>query len=85
MSGPEPEVYQMEHVREALAKDGRVNELELEVALVGGKVIVSGTVGSDERREAITTVVRELCPDREVVNQTSVLSVLPNPEAERIS
>ena len=81
---PEPEVYLMEHLREALAKDHRVNELELELTAAGGKVFVSGTVATEERRAAVTEVLRELVPDREIVNQTSPLSVAPRPDAERI-
>jgi osmotically-inducible protein OsmY len=80
----EPEVYLLEHVRAALAKDPRVNELELDVALVNDAIFVSGMVGTDDRRRAIGEVVSELVPDRRVVNQTSVLSVSPRPSAERI-
>jgi osmotically-inducible protein OsmY len=81
----EPPDYLVEHVLDALAKDPRVNELELDVALTGGKVFVSGTVASEARRRAVTEVVREMVPDREVVNQTSVLSVSPHPAPERLS
>jgi osmotically-inducible protein OsmY len=81
---PEPDVYQAEHLREALAKDPRVNELELDVSLARGVVYVSGTVGTQARRDAVTEVLRELAPGQDVVNQTSVLSVSPPPEAERI-
>jgi osmotically-inducible protein OsmY len=84
MAQDEPDVYVTEHLREALAKDPRVNELELEVSLAGGKLFVSGTVSTEARRRAVTEVLAELAPDREVVNQTSVLSVSPKPEAERI-
>ncbi len=82
--GPEPEAYVTEHLREALAKDPRVNELELEVTLAGGKVFVSGTVATEERVAAVGEVLRELAPDREVVNQTSPLSVGTRPDPESI-
>lgn len=82
--GDQPDVYLVEHLREALAQDPRVNELELEVTLAGGKVFVSGTVGTNGRRDAVTDVLRELVPEREVVNQTSVLSIGSVPDSERI-
>ena len=80
---PEPEDYQVQRVREALAKDPRVGELELEVRFAGGKVFVSGLVGTDERRRAIDEVAREVVPDLRVVNETAVSSFPappPNPE-----
>jgi osmotically-inducible protein OsmY len=84
MADSEPDVYVMEHARAALAKDPRVAELELDVTVAADTVFVSGTVGSEERRRAVTEVLRELLPEREVVNQTSVLSVDTTPAAERI-
>jgi len=64
--------YVAAHVQEALARDQRVNEPELGVTVVKGRVVVSGQVPSEERREAVTDVVRECCPDLEVENRTTV-------------
>ena len=64
--------YVAAHVQEALARDHRVNEPELGVAVVKGRVVVSGHVPSEQRREAVTEVVRECCPDLEVENRTTV-------------
>ena len=70
---PDPtDAYVAEHVREALATDERVNEPELEVQVVGGRVFVTGVVPSDERRSAVGDVVAECCPDLEVENRTTV-------------
>ena len=71
MSTGEPQ-YVAAHVQEALARDERVNEPELEVTVVKGRVVVSGHVPSEERREAVTEVVREYCPDLQVDNRTTV-------------
>ena len=71
MSTDEPQ-YVAAHVQEALARDQRVNEPELGVTVVKGRVVVSGQVPSEERREAVTDVVRECCPDLEVENRTTV-------------
>ena len=64
--------YVEAHVQEALARDQRVNEPELGVTVVKGRIVVSGNVPSEQRREAVTEVVRECCPDLEVENRTTV-------------
>lgn len=64
--------YIAAHVQEALARDQRVNEPELGVMVVKGRVVVSGHVPSEQRRDAVTEVVRECCPDLEVENRTTV-------------
>jgi hypothetical protein len=66
------DVYVAEHVREKLATDERVNEPELEVQVVGGRVFVTGVVPTDERRSAVGVVVAECCPDLEVENRTTI-------------
>jgi osmotically-inducible protein OsmY len=68
----EPPHYQVQRVREALAHDPRVGELELDVSIRAGKVLVAGTVPSREVQEGITEVVGEVLPDLEVHNQTRV-------------
>jgi osmotically-inducible protein OsmY len=80
----EPEHYVTERIREALAQDSRVNELELEVTMAGGKVFVSGTLPSQERKDAVTDVVREVVPDVEVHNQTSVMTPAGDVEDEEL-
>lgn len=71
MSAEEQE-YVAAHVHEALARDPRVNEPELQVSIVKGRVLVTGVVPTDERRAAVTDVVQERCPDLEVENRTTV-------------
>jgi hypothetical protein len=50
-------------------------------------VFLTGSVGSEERREALTTVVGELLPDLEVVNHTTVEAPagMPEPDVEKLS
>lgn len=72
MSDDRTEDYTAAHVQEELARDPRVNEPELEVKVVGGRVFVTGTVPTEERHRAVTDVVRECCPDLEVENRTTV-------------
>ena len=59
-------------IAELLAEDERVNELGLQVSLRGDAVVIDGTVATDERRDAITAVVREQLPDRRVDNRVQV-------------
>ena len=65
--------YVAAHVQEALARDPRVNEPELGGTVVNGRRVVGNGHGpSQERRDAVTEVVRECCPDLEVENGTPV-------------
>lgn len=80
----EPPHYQVQRVREALAHDPRVGELELEVTIRAGKAFVGGTVPTDEVRRAVTEVVGEVVPDLEVHNQTAVASIPEGREVERL-
>ncbi|HSJ50036.1 MAG TPA: BON domain-containing protein [Actinomycetota bacterium] len=78
------EEYTAAHVQEALAQDPRVNEPELEVQIVGGRVFVTGTVPTAERRDAVADVVRETCPGLEVENRTTVARYPESDGAERV-
>jgi osmotically-inducible protein OsmY len=79
-----PDTYTAEHVHEALAKDDRVNEPELDVQVVGGKVFVTGVVPTEERRDAVAEVVRECCPHLGVENRTTVARYGAGGETERV-
>ena len=68
--------YLIQRIREALAHDPRVGELELGVNLRAGKLYLTGTVHTDRRRRAVSEVVREVAPGVEVHNQISVVSGL---------
>lgn len=76
--------YVAAHVQEALARDPRVNEPELEVQVVSRRVFVTGVVPTNERREAIEAVVREMSPDLVVENQTTVARYPEAGEPERV-
>jgi osmotically-inducible protein OsmY len=76
--------YLVARIRDALAKDSRVNEPELEVAVSGGKVMVTGTVPTESRRTAVSEVVRELAPDMEVRNATEVGPAIGQPRVEAV-
>jgi hypothetical protein len=86
-SDPLPEPYLAEHVKDALANDPRLSELHVDVTITSGKVFLTGSVGSEERREALTAVVGEVLPDLEVVNHTTVEAPAgrPEPDVEKLS
>lgn len=87
MQRPESESdrYLVAHIREKMAQDPRVNELELEIQVTTGrKVFIMGTVPTRERQQAISEVARELLPDHEIHNQTTVQVLAEGQGAETI-
>jgi osmotically-inducible protein OsmY len=76
--------YLMARIRDALAKDPRVNEPELVVAVSGGTVMVSGTVPTEARRQAVADVVHDVAPGMEVRNATEVGPALGEPRVESV-
>ncbi|MFN2590584.1 MAG: BON domain-containing protein [Actinomycetota bacterium] len=81
---PEPPHYQVQRVREALAHDPRVGELELQVTIRAGKAFVAGTVPTEEVQRAVTEVVREVVPELDVQNQTTAPTFPEDEEVERL-
>lgn len=80
----QPDDYVVQHVREALANDPRVSELHVEVTVTADRVFITGTVPSEERREVIAAVVRELLPEHHVSNHVTVEPISGSPEVERL-
>ncbi len=80
----EPENYLVAHIREALANDPRVNELGLTVTISGSKIFVTGEVATAQRKDAVAEVVREVCPDHQVYNETAVRQLLDVDEPEEL-
>lgn len=81
----EPKQYQVERIREALAHDSRAGELEIEVKIRGAKVFLRGTVPTEERRDAIATIAKEVLPDHDIHNETVVATLSEEPGVERLS
>jgi hypothetical protein len=76
--------YLIAHVHEALGRDPRVAELELDVHVAGRTVVVAGAVASEEERRAVTDVLVELLPDHRVVNETEVAAFPETDDVERL-
>jgi len=82
---PPSDPYLAERIRTAIAQDPRVNELGINVALVGDHVFVTGTVPTPERRDAVGAVVGELFPDLAVHNDVTVQHVGSHPIRETLT
>ena len=85
IQGIEPPHYRAQRLQEALAHDERVNELQLEVKIVGDQVFITGEVYSEERRNAVTDIAAELFPDCKIHNQTTVVRAETPAEAEDLA
>ena len=81
----EPPEYVVAHLREALARDPRVNELELNVQIAAGKVFITGDVATPDRQRAVAEVARELLPEWEIHNGTAITPISEPTEAEQMS
>jgi hypothetical protein len=77
--------YLVERVRDVLAKDRRVGELELDIRGREGGVRVAGTVVTRQQHEAVPLVLREAFPGLRVENRTELAARDEPEEAERIT
>lgn len=82
---PAQDAYLAAHVQQALAEDERVHEQGIAVVLAGDVVVLSGTVLSEERREAIEVVAREVVGDRPLRNTVTVADLSEPETMERIT
>jgi osmotically-inducible protein OsmY len=76
---PERDEYRLQHVRERLAQDPRLNTLDVHLDMQGQVVVLTGHAETEERRQTIGALVSELLPGVEVDNRTTVEAV-PDPE-----
>jgi predicted nucleotidyltransferase len=67
----EPDEYLVARAHDALVRDPRTGELELDVAVDGGVVVLSGAVATPERQAAVAEVVARALPGRQVRNLTN--------------
>jgi len=74
-------VYRAERIREALATQPDVGELGIEVAVVGARIVLRGTLTSERRRTHILEHVRAICPDLEIDDELRV-ETLREPKTE---
>ncbi len=77
--------YLVGKLQEALATDSRVNALDVRITVSGGKIHLTGEVGTEERRAALTEVVSAVLPGTPVCNEVTVLGLVDSPKHERIA
>jgi osmotically-inducible protein OsmY len=75
--------YVVERVRDAIATRS-THELGVAVQVAGGRLLLTGSASSEPQREAITTIVEEVAPGYEVVNEICVPPATPPTEVERL-
>ncbi len=66
--------YLAERLRRAFATDPRLHELELEVEVRDGVVVVGGAVQTHHRKEAVSEIARAVAPDHTLHNRIRVLA-----------
>lgn len=84
------EPYLVQHIQDALASDPRARELGVDAQVVGGHVVLTGTVATPGLRAAIGEVVdevvaREAGPALHVVNEVAVMAAGDDGPAEELS
>jgi predicted nucleotidyltransferase len=81
---PGDDDYLLARVRERLAHDQRTAELEVDVELDDGTVVLTGTVATPERRAALADVAADVLPGRLIRNLTTVGPPPAGPRVERL-
>jgi hypothetical protein len=76
--------YLMAQVQERLAYDQRTAELEIDVRLEDGTVVLAGMVATPERKAALQEVVADVLPGRPVENLITVGAPPAGPRVERL-
>lgn len=82
---PEVDPYVIGEVQDALAKDPRSSELGLNVTIDNGVIFVTGEVATEERRDAIDEVLKDVASGHEIHNQLTVADMSEPSEAENLS
>lgn len=73
-----------QRVEQAIANDSRTNELGVHIECVDRQVLVRGEVASEERRDAVLTVVHEQLPEAEIVDHLRLSDATEPPESTEI-
>jgi osmotically-inducible protein OsmY len=76
--------YLVQHIRDGLVQDARLNELDIQVVVAGKRIFVTGHVATPERHTLISSVVSELAPDYEICNETTVSLPAAEPDVETL-
>ncbi|HVD01861.1 MAG TPA: BON domain-containing protein [Candidatus Dormibacteraeota bacterium] len=79
------EAHLIAHLRERLAEDPRVNELNIDGSFEARALVLRGRASTAERRGAVEDVAAELLPNTEIVNQVTVVRLAEGGRAETVA
>jgi hypothetical protein len=74
--------YLPERIRRALTEPDAVGELDVQVVVRAGRVVLSGNVADARRRDEITGIVQEIVPDLVVCNEIDLMVHVERPVTE---
>ena len=75
----EPPIYMQGKIIDALTKDDRIAEHDIEVVVKDSTVLIKGEVFTEEQKEAVNEVIHRVAPELEIKNYIHV-RVLTAPE-----
>ncbi|GAB1822200.1 BON domain-containing protein [Herbidospora sp. RD11066] len=76
--------YVAARVQQAIAEDGRTNELGIRVDVRGDQLFLRGQVTGEEQRDLLTDVAREAAPGLTVHNEVTCVEVRAPGEEEQL-
>ncbi|MDQ4129810.1 MAG: nucleotidyltransferase, partial [Actinomycetota bacterium] len=79
------ERHELQALRDRLRNDHRVCDVDVDLAEYEGIILITGEVTTRERRDALTEVVSELMPGRQVENRTKVRTLGNSVGVEEVS
>jgi hypothetical protein len=85
LAGKRDEPRAIAHLRERLAEDPRVAELNIDASFEQEVLILRGRVSTKERREAVEGVAAELLPGTEIVNEVVVVRLPEDGRSETVA
>ena len=77
--------HMVAHLRERLAEDPRVNELNIEAGFEDGVLVLRGRVSTNERRQAVEEVAAELLPGTPVRSEVMVVRLPEDGRSETVA
>lgn len=78
------EMYFVEKIREAIAKDPRTAAMDIRIFVAGHQLVAKGEVNTEDQRLAIETVIREIAPEYGVENQVKCCEITAPTSTEEV-
>ena len=65
-----PDAYALRDLERRICEDERTTDLGVRLSVRGGRIVVQGALASSARRDDVVALIREICPDCAVVDET---------------